>query len=106
VTAKDGRSHNERAQVLDLDQFCALITESLETEGPQVTPEAAFARDLGVDSLGMLIVLGAIEDALGTDANLSVDLIASVETVRDAFTAYLEAMSSPPLTYRLSKGRL
>ncbi|OWT33932.1 acyl carrier protein [Helicobacter pylori PMSS1] len=45
----------------------AVIAEQLEIDVSQVTPEAKFVKDLGVDSLDILELIMALEERFGIE---------------------------------------
>ncbi|TPH42464.1 acyl carrier protein [Helicobacter pylori] len=45
----------------------AVIAEQLEIDVSQVTPEAKFVKDLGVDSLDVLELIMALEERFGVE---------------------------------------
>ncbi|KHL82809.1 acyl carrier protein [Helicobacter pylori] len=45
----------------------AVIAEQLEIDASQVTPEAKFVKDLGVDSLDILELIMALEERFGIE---------------------------------------
>jgi hypothetical protein len=80
--------------LMGLEEFCAALAEALGTPRQRVSPEARLIEDLGVDSLGALIVQDLIERDGGVT---EFDLSAGLGTVRDAYTLYLTISSAPPL---------
>ncbi|WRG10518.1 acyl carrier protein [Helicobacter pylori] len=45
----------------------AVIAEQLEIDASQVTPEAKFVKDLGVDSLDVVELIMALEERFGIE---------------------------------------
>ncbi|WRD22239.1 acyl carrier protein [Helicobacter pylori] len=45
----------------------AVIAEQLEIDASQVTPEAKFVKDLGVDSLDIVELIMALEERFGIE---------------------------------------
>jgi len=68
------------------DEFQALLADLLQLDEAQITPDAYFVTDLGVDSLRMFRLLFHLED-LGIDLPLSSAL--QIQTVEDAYSLYL-----------------
>jgi len=66
-------------------EFQALLADLLQLDEAQVTPDAHFVTDLGVDSLRMVHLLFHLED-LGIDLSLSSAL--QIQTVEDAYGYY------------------
>ncbi len=75
------------AEVLSWEEFQALAAETLYIEAAQVTPEAYFITDLGVDSLRLAELVLKLEE-LGVD--ISPDLAWEIQTVGDAYRYYTE----------------
>jgi RimJ/RimL family protein N-acetyltransferase len=79
--------------LMDIDRFCAALADALELDRGCVQPDHRLIEDLGVDSLGALIV----QDLMERDAGITeFDLSAGLGTVRQAYTLYLTAASVPP----------
>ena len=72
---------------LTFEQFQNLVAEVLNIEPGQVTPEAYFVTDLGVDSIRMVEVLLRLE-SLGLP--LTPDLAWRIQTVGEAYQYYQE----------------
>jgi len=68
------------------DEFQALLADLLQLDEAQITPDAYFVTDLGVDSLRMFRLLFHLSD-LGIDLPLSSAL--QIPTVEDAYSLYL-----------------
>jgi len=66
-------------------EFQALLADLLQLDEAQVTPDAYFVTDLGVDSLRMLHLLFLLED-LGIDVSLHSAW--QIQTVEDAYSYY------------------
>ncbi|MCQ2695880.1 acyl carrier protein [Helicobacter pylori] len=47
--------------------FQTVIAEQLEIDASQVTPEAKFVKDLGVDSLDVVELIMALEERFGVE---------------------------------------
>jgi acyl carrier protein len=81
---------------LSWDEFQALVAELLHVAPSQVTPEAVFITDLGVDSLRLVDILLKLEE-LGVE--ISPDLAWEIQTVGDAYrytNAGLREADAPP----------
>jgi acyl carrier protein len=81
---------------LSWEEFQALVAELLHVAPSQVTPEAAFITDLGVDSLRLVDILLKLEE-LGVE--ISPDLAWEIQTVGDAYrytSAGLREAVAPP----------
>jgi len=79
---------NKPPDPLTFVQFQALVAEILLTDAANITPEAYFVTDLGVDSIRMVEILVRMEK-LGLP--LTPDLAWRIQTVGDAFRFYQEA---------------
>ncbi len=75
-------------QALSWEEFCGLVAEVLYIDAGQLTPEAYFITDLGVDSLRLADVLLKLEE-LGLE--ISPDLAWQIQTVGDAYRYYCSA---------------
>lgn len=64
-----------------------LICEQLSVAPDEVTPEATFVNDLNADSLDMVELMMALEEAFGAD--ISEDQAERIQTVGDA-VAFIE----------------
>jgi len=86
---------------LSWEEFQALVAELLHVAPSQVTPEAVFITDLGVDSLRLVDILLKLEE-LGVE--LSPDLAWEIQTVGDAYRTAgaglreASAFPQPPLS--------
>lgn len=67
---------------LSFEAFQAMLADLLEVNVEQVTPEAYFITDLGVDSIRMVEVLLRLEE-MGLE--MSPDLAWRIQTVDDAY---------------------
>lgn len=67
---------------LSFEAFQAMLADLLEVNVEQVTPEAYFITDLGVDSIRMVEVLLRLEE-MGLE--MSPDLAWRIQTVGDAY---------------------
>jgi acyl carrier protein len=74
-------------QPIPFEQFRALVADMLHVRLEQVTPEAYFVTDLGVDSIRMVEVLLRLE-SMGLP--LSPELAWRIQTVDDAYRYYQE----------------
>jgi len=68
------------------EEFRALLADLLKLDETQITPDAYFVTDLGVDSLRMFHLLFHLED-LGIAVPLSSAW--QIQTVEDAYSYYL-----------------
>jgi acyl carrier protein len=72
------------------EAFQAMLADLLKVDVAQVTPDAYFVTDLGVDSMRMLQVLLHLEE-MGIE--LSLELAWRIQTVGDAYHYYQEQAS-------------
>ena len=76
-----------------LEIFARTATEVAEKEFPQVR-ESMSISELGIDSLGMLEIIGSLEREL--KIHIPDESLAGVQTVRDLLNA-VESVSAPQL---------
>lgn len=72
-------------ETMDFEAFQELLADLLKLNLEQITPEAYFITDLGVDSISMVEVILRLEE-MGLD--VSPDLIWKIPTVGDAYRYY------------------
>ena len=70
---------------LSFEAFQSMLADLLNVDVAQVTPEAYFITDLGLDSIRMLEVLLCLEE-MGIE--LSLELAWRIQTVGDAYCHY------------------
>ena len=70
---------------LSFEAFQAMLADLLNVDVAQVTPEAYFITDLGLDSIRMLEILLCLEE-MGVE--LSLELAWRIQTVGDAYRYY------------------
>ncbi len=75
---------------LSFEDFQAMLAGLLKVDVAQLTPEAYFVTDLGVDSLRMVEVLLRLEE-MGVE--LSLELAWRIQTVGDAYRYYQQQMT-------------
>jgi len=73
-----------------LERLKKLIVELLEVEETKVVPEAAFIDDLGADSLDLVELITAVEDAFGIE--IPDEDADKMQTVQDA-VSYIQSKS-------------
>ena len=74
-----------RLEPLSFEAFQTMLANLLKVDVSQVTPEAYFITDLGVDSMRMLEILLCLEE-MGVE--LSLELAWRIQTVDDAYRYY------------------
>ncbi len=67
-----------------------IIKEQLDVEEKDIKPESSFIDDLGADSLGLVELVLAFEDAF--DIEIPDEETEKIRTVQDAIT-YIESLS-------------
>jgi acyl carrier protein len=72
---------------LSFEEFQALVADILETTPEQITSQAYFVTDLGVDSVRLVELLLRMQD-MGLE--LTPDLAWRIQTVGDAYQYYQE----------------
>lgn len=70
---------------LSFEAFQTMLADLLNVDAAQLTPEAYFVTDLGVDSMGLLQLLLRLEK-MGLD--LPLELAWRIQTVGDAYEFY------------------
>jgi RimJ/RimL family protein N-acetyltransferase/acyl carrier protein len=76
----------------DIQRFCIAVADALGLERSAVRPESRLVEDLGVDSLGALV----LQDMIESDAGVSdFDLSEGLGTVRDTYLLYVTIASAP-----------
>ncbi len=74
-----------RPEPLSFEAFQAMLADLLNVDVAQVTPEAYFITDLGLDSIRMLEILLCLEE-MGVE--LPLELAWRIQTVGDAYRYY------------------
>lgn len=69
-------------------EFARLLAAALDVEASAVGDDTDLVEELGLDSLGMLELVTEIEDAVGGDAVMPIELVMGIRTVRDAYLQY------------------
>jgi acyl carrier protein len=72
---------NARTDVMSLDEFKAWFVAEISEDNDLV-------EDLGMDSVGAVDLMAAIEDAVGGDVIMPIELLLRITTVRDAYLQY------------------
>lgn len=79
---------NTRADVMSLDEFKSWFVTEIEWSPAEVSEENDLVEDLGMDSVGAVDLMAAIEDAVGGDVIMPIELLLQITTVRDAYLQY------------------
>ncbi len=77
-----------RTDVMTLDEFKAWFSAEMEWCPPEVSEDSDLVEDLGMDSVGAVDLMAAIEDAVGGDVIMPIELLLQITTVRDAYLQY------------------
>lgn len=70
------------AQTDDFERLKKVVVEMLEVEEDKVTPEASFVDDLGADSLDLIELITAVEEAFNVE--IPDEDMGKMQTVNDA----------------------
>jgi acyl carrier protein len=79
---------NTRSDVMSLDEFTAWFVEEIEWSPADISADNDLVEDLGMDSVGAVDLIAAIEDAVGGDVIMPIELLLQISTVRDAYLQY------------------
>jgi acyl carrier protein len=79
---------NTRTDVMSLDEFKAWFATEIEWSPADVSEENDLVEDLGMDSVGAVDLMVALEDAVGGDVIIPIELLLQITTVRDAYLQY------------------
>ena len=79
---------NPRTDVMSLDEFKAWFVAEMEWCPPEITEDSDLVGDLGMDSVGAVDLMAAMEDAVGGDVIMPIELLLQITTVRDAYLQY------------------
>jgi acyl carrier protein len=81
-------SNDSRSEVMTLEEFKAWFVSEIEWSPPEISEEHDLVEDLGMDSVGAVDLMAAIEDAVGGDVIMPIELLLQITTVRDAYLQY------------------
>jgi acyl carrier protein len=73
---------------MSLDEFKAWFVEEIEWSPADLTEDSDLVVELGMDSVGAVDLMAAIEDAVGGDVIMPIELLLQITTVRDAYLQY------------------
>ena len=73
---------------MSLDEFKSWFVTEIEWSPAEVSEESDLVEDLGMDSVGAVDLMAAIEDAVGGDVIMPIELLLQITTVRDAYLQY------------------
>ncbi len=77
-----------RPNVMTLDEFKTWFVSEIDWSPPEIFEENDLVEDLGMDSVGAVYLMTAIEDAVGGDVIMPIELMLQITTVRDAYLQY------------------
>jgi len=83
MTTDDARTH-----VMTLEEFKAWFASEIDWSPPEISEDNDLVEDLGMDSVGAVDLMAAIEDAVGGDVIMPIELLLQITTVRDAYLQY------------------
>jgi acyl carrier protein len=73
---------------MTIDQFMTWFVEEIDWCPAEISEDSRLVEDLGMDSVGAVDFMAAIEDAVGGDVIMPIELVLQVDTVRDAYLQY------------------
>ena len=73
---------------MSLEEFKAWFVTEIEWSPAEITEDSDLVEDLGMDSVGAVDLMAAIEDAVGGDVIMPIELLLQITTVRDAYLQY------------------
>ncbi len=79
---------NTRTDVMSLDEFKVWFATEIEWSPAEITEDSDLVEDLGMDSVGAVDLMVAIEEAVGGDVIMPIELLLQITTVRDAYLQY------------------
>jgi len=77
-----------RTDVMSLDEFKAWFVAEIDWSPPELSEDDDLVEDLGMDSVGAVDLTAAIEEAVGGDVIIPIELLLQITTVRDAYLQY------------------
>lgn len=88
-------TNDTRNDVMTMEEFKAWFASEIEWSPPEVSEEHELVDDLGMDSVGAVDLVAAIEDAVGGDVIMPIELLLQIATVRDAYLQYCALAHMP-----------
>jgi len=88
---------------MSIDEFCEWIAARFTRAPQSVVPESSFTGELAFDSINLLELVTDIEEVIGGDVVLPIELLVNVGTVRDAYLQYC-ALAQLPLDLDSRRG--
>jgi acyl carrier protein len=88
MSTSNQSAQNNRTDVMSLEEFKAWFVTEIEWSPAEITEDSDLVEDLGMDSVGAVDLMAAIEDAVGGDVIMPIELLLQITTVRDAYLQY------------------
>ncbi len=82
--------------VMSLEEFKRWFVTELEWSPKDISEDNDLILDLGMDSVGAVDLMVGIEDAVGGNVIMPIELVLEINTVRDAYLQYC-ALAQLPL---------
>jgi acyl carrier protein len=79
---------NTRTEVMSLDEFKGWFVAGIDWSPSEISEDDDLVEDLGMDSVGAVDLIVAIEEAVGGDVIMPIELLLQITTVRDAYLQY------------------
>ncbi len=79
---------NSRSDVMSLQEFTVWFANEIEWTPADISADDDLVEDLGMDSVGAVDLMVALEDAVGGDVVMPIELLLQITTVRDAYLQY------------------
>ncbi len=73
---------------MSLEEFKSWFVTEIEWSPAEITEDNDLVEDLGMDSVGAVDLIAAIEDAVGGEVIMPIELLLQITTVRDAYLQY------------------
>jgi acyl carrier protein len=77
-----------RTEVMSLDDFKGWFVTEIDWSPSEISEDDDLVEDLGMDSVGAVDLIAAIEEAVGGDVIMPIELLLQITTVRDAYLQY------------------
>jgi acyl carrier protein len=88
MSTSNQSAQKTRTDVMSLEEFKAWFVTEIEWSPAEITEDSDLVEDLGMDSVGAVDLMAAIEDAVGGDVVMPIELLLQITTVRDAYLQY------------------
>jgi acyl carrier protein len=79
---------NTRADVMSLPEFMSWFVNEVDWSPEEISEDDDLVEDLAMDSVGAVDLMVALEDAVGGDVVMPIELLLQITTVRDAYLQY------------------